>query len=47
MHNIPIFATEGTWGNMPSSIGQIRPNLMKDIYAEEYCAFNDLTIKPF
>ena len=46
-YNIPIFATEGTWGNMPSSIGQIRPNLMKDIYAEEYCAFNDLTIKPF
>jgi phosphoribosyl 1,2-cyclic phosphodiesterase len=32
---------------MPSSVGQIRPNLMKDIYAEEYCAFNDLTIKPF
>lgn len=46
-YNIPVYATEGTWGSMPSSIGQIRPNLVRDIYAEENCAFNDLTIKPF
>lgn len=46
-YNIPVYATEGTWGSMPSSVGQIRPSLMHDIYAEEFIAFNDLSIKAF
>ena len=48
-YNIPIYATEGTWNNMPAKIkvDSIRENLKKRVYADEYTIFNDLTIKPF
>lgn len=46
-HNIPIYATEGTWANMPSSVGSFRRNMERLVYADEVCYFNDLCIKPF
>ncbi|MGN1317689.1 MAG: MBL fold metallo-hydrolase, partial [Lachnospirales bacterium] len=45
--NIPVYATEGTWNNMPKSVGAFRRNMERLVYADEVCVFNDLCIKPF
>ncbi len=48
-YNIPIYATEGTWANMPSKVKAetIRPDFKRCVYADENTVFNDLLIKPF
>ncbi len=46
-YDIPIYATEGTWGNMPEKVGNIRENNKKAVYAGEMCAFNELAVCPF
>ena len=44
---IPIYATDGTWNNMPSKVGEIRPDLMHSVYEEEPCILGDIFVKPF
>lgn len=46
-YNIPVYATEGTWNSMPSSVGCFRRNMERLVYADEVCFINDLCIKPF
>lgn len=48
-YNIPIYATEGTWANMPSKVKAetIREDFKRCVYADENTVFNDLIIKPF
>ncbi len=46
-YNIPVYATEGTWNNMPSCVGKFRRNMERLVYANEAFAFNDICIKPF
>lgn len=46
-YDIPIYATEGTWSNMPSKIGEIKDKNRKLVYNEENCIINDLCIHPF
>ncbi len=46
-YDIPVYATEGTWDNMPSKVGEIRPRNRRTVYADENCIFNDLCIHPF
>ena len=46
-YEIPIYATEGTWENMPEKIGSIRESNKRTVYANEYCAFNEFSICPF
>lgn len=48
-YNIPIYATEGTWENMPSTVKAetIRSDCKRYVYANENTFFNDLVIKPF
>ncbi len=46
-YSIPVYATEGTWNNMPSSVGKFRRNMERLVYPEEICKFNDLCILPF
>ncbi|MBR6399604.1 MAG: MBL fold metallo-hydrolase [Firmicutes bacterium] len=46
-YDIPIYATEGTWDNMPEKVGQIRENNRRAVYAGEMCAFNEFSIQPF
>lgn len=46
-YDIPVYATEGTWDNMPDKVGELRPRNKKAIYADELCCFNDLCICPF
>lgn len=46
-YDIPVYATEGTWSNMPSTVGKFRRNMERLVYADEMFAFNDLCIKPF
>lgn len=45
--NIPIYATEGTWGYMPSKVGNINADNRNFIYSEENFILNDLLIRPF
>ncbi len=46
-YDIPVYATEGTWSNMPSVVGKFRRNMERLVYADEMLVFNDLCIKPF
>lgn len=46
-YNIPVFATEGTWDNMPSKVGEIKSRNMKAVYPGEYVDINDIVLKPF
>ncbi len=48
-YHIPVYATEGTWENMPSKVKPetIRDDFKRNVYADENLAFNDLCIKPF
>ena len=45
--NIPIYATEGTWKYMPSSVGKIKPENKIVISKEKDFTFKDLNIKPY
>lgn len=45
--NLPVYATEGTWNAMPSSIGQIKDENKKIVYSEKECCVKDLCIKPY
>lgn len=46
-YDIPVYATEGTWGNMPVKVGELRPRNKRAVYADENLFFNDLCIQPF
>ena len=46
-YDIPVYATEGTWANMPKKVGDFRPSNKRAVYANENCFFNDISIKPF
>lgn len=46
-YNIPVYATEGTWDNMPSAVGKFKRNMEKLVYADETIVLNDICIKPF
>ena len=46
-YDIPVYATEGTWLQMPSKVGCIKEKNQKLIYSDENCIFNDLCIHPF
>ncbi len=46
-YDMPVYATEGTWDNMPSKVGEIRHSNMHAVYAGEYCGINDIVLKPF
>ena len=46
-YDIPIYATEGTWENMPEKVGNIRESNKKAVYAGEPLAFNELALCPF
>lgn len=46
-YDIPVYATEGTWSAMPSSVGKFRHNMERLVYAGETISFNDILIKPF
>lgn len=45
--DIPIYATEGTWKGMLSSIGKIKPENMRIISKNKSFEFKDLIIKPY
>lgn len=45
--DIPIYATEGTWKAMESSIGEISRKNIKIIYSGESCVINDMCVMPF
>ncbi len=45
--DIPVFATENTWRDMPSSVGEIKEKNMRVIESRKEFAFNDLCIKPY
>lgn len=46
-YNLPIYATEGTWSNMPKKIGDIVSKNKKIVYADENIILNDLYLTPF
>ena len=46
-YDIPVYATEGTWDNMPEKVGKMRPNNKKALYSGETLVINDLSIRPF
>ncbi len=48
-YNIPVYATEGTWENMPSKVraGDMREGLKRAVYPNENLIFNDILINPF
>lgn len=46
-YNIPVYATEGTWANMPEKVGKINYGCRNTVYAGETLIINDLMIKPF
>lgn len=46
-YDIPIYATEGTWSNMPDKVGEIKHKNRQVIYSGENCILNDLCIHPF
>jgi len=45
-YNIPIFANQGTWEGMESSIGKISPENIRLLETENYFNFRDLDILP-
>lgn len=45
--DLPVYATEGTWNAMESSLGQIARKNKKIIYSGEKLEINDLIISPF
>ncbi len=46
-YDIPVYATEKTWDNMPEKVGKFRENNRRTVYAGEYCHFNDINLCPF
>ena len=46
-YDIPVYATEGTWENMPSKVGDIRCFNQNAVYAGEPCVINDISLCPF
>ena len=48
-YHIPVYATEGTWANMPLKVkaDTMRDDFKRNVYADENTVFNDLCIKPF
>lgn len=46
-YDIPVYATTGTWENMPDSVGKFSFNNQKTVYADETKYINELGIKPF
>lgn len=46
-YDIPVYATEGTWENMPKKVGNIKPANKNALYSGETVMINDLMIKPF
>lgn len=46
-YDIPVYATEGTWAQMPSKVGKFKEKNQKLIYSDENCILNDLCIHPF
>lgn len=45
-YDIPVYATEGTWANMPD-IGKLSYDNQRAVYADEVCFINELCVKPF
>ncbi len=45
--NIPVYATEGTWNCMPSSVGKIESENKRVISKNEKCVINDLCVTPY
>lgn len=45
--DIPVYATEGTWRDMPAKVGAIREKNKKAVYEGEYCIINDISLCPF
>ena len=46
-YNTPIYATEGTWKNMPEKVGKINNINKKVVYQNEDILLNDILIRPF
>lgn len=46
-YNLPVYATEGTWDNMPDKIGKIPKNNKKFVYKDEGILLNDIFIRAF
>ncbi|MDE6182158.1 MAG: MBL fold metallo-hydrolase [Eubacteriales bacterium] len=46
-YNLPVYATEGTWSNMPQKVGEISTRNKKIVYADENIILNDLYLTPF
>lgn len=46
-YNIPIYATEGTWANMPDKVGKISKDNKRFVYKDEAVVLNDMFIRPF
>ena len=46
-YNLPVYATEGTWDNMPEKVGKISNYNKKIVYKEEDILLNDVLIHPF
>jgi len=45
--NIPVYATEGTWRNMPDSVGDISDENKKVVSEKGNIIINDLSVKPY
>lgn len=45
--DIPIYATDGTWNGMPSTVGEIKERNKRFVYCDEKCVINDICIQPF
>lgn len=46
-YDLPIYATEGSWQNMPSKVGEIRERNKNAVYCGETTIINDICISPF
>ncbi len=46
-HNLPVYATEGTWNNMAEKIGKISKHNKRLVYKDEGILLNDMFIRPF
>lgn len=46
-YDLPVYATEGTWANMPKKVGEIAHKNKFCVYREEKCVINDICINPF
>jgi len=45
--DIPVYATEGTWNAMPSSVGEIKPQNKRLVFENTEIVINDLRVKPY